>query len=247
MSRKSRAGVFLERTLDDPLDFVSTSRVIVVHVRMSISCCLFEGQPAQCDSLLTTYLSRSAQTLLHNKAVSMSEEEDKLLASVQANVVDQSEYEGSVLRQANRATAPILSTTGFPANDEGFEPNVVWNIVSKTRKEIETDPDNERLHMKLQLLLHWSGGNQRNRQQRQQQQDMSRTWKKLERLEMERSKRLYQGTAAKDPSIDQGHDVMTMPQAQQPRKRIPIMKRKYASLEGDEERKKKPALKKAKK
>lgn len=169
----------------------------------------------------------------------MNEEEDKLLASIQANVVDQSEYEGSVLRQATRATAPILSTAGFPSNDEDFEPNVLWNIVSKTRKEIETDPDNERLHMKLQLLLHWLGANKN-----KQQHDVSRTWKKLERLEMERSKRLHQGSPAKDLAIDQGNEA-TMSKAQHARKRIPIMKRKYASIEGDEERKK-PALKKPK-
>lgn len=160
--------------------------------------------------------------------------EEDLLASIQANVVDQSEYEGTVLRQATLATAPTLNAS-FPANDDGFEPTVLWNAVSKTRNDIESDPDNERLHMKLQLLLHWLEGS--SKKQTNANQDLSRTWKKLERLEIDRSKRLHQGTA----NNSRHEAVMT---TAGPRKRVPIMKRKYASMEEPERTK--PVLKKPK-
>jgi hypothetical protein len=99
-------------------------------------------------------------------------DEDDILALVQANVVDQSAYEETVLRQATLATAPRLEITSssssatagrFPMDDgvAAFEPHVILARIAETRRHLSVDPDNDRLHMKLQLLLQWSNHNRK--------------------------------------------------------------------------------------
>jgi hypothetical protein len=226
-------------------------------------------------------------------------EEDDILASVQANVVDQSAYEEDVLRQATLATAPLLvlvtptttpttttSTTGaghrdhrFPANDDGFAPHILLARIAETRQMLTKDPDNDRLHLKLQLLLQWllvvqkdhhpnasivkkkskiqTTNNNNNHQfvsqttsssrtlmmkPRQQHPlpppDTTRMLEKLKRLERERSQRLHEGrrrrrrrgTNHNNININQSEPTMVLP-----RKRVPMMKRKYASRQGDDD------------
>jgi hypothetical protein len=214
------------------------------------------------------------------------EEEDDILASVLANVVDQSAYEEDVLRQATLATAPLLvlvrpttettttsTTTGghhhrFPANDDGFAPHILLARIAATRQMLTQDPDNDRLHLKLQLLLQWllvvqkdhhpshhhhsSNANNKTKMkpppssqkkqlgQRQPPPDTTRMLEKLKRLEGERSQRLHEGRrrrgAGGRSTNDDIHNInQSEPKMVLARKRVPMMKRKYASRQGDDD------------
>jgi hypothetical protein len=194
-------------------------------------------------------------------------DEDDILALVQANVVDQSAYEETVLRQATLATAPRLEITSssssatagrFPMDDgvAAFEPHVILARIAETRRHLSVDPDNDRLHMKLQLLLQWSNHNRKPKnnksgsagrgqpplsKKKKEEADTTTTttttrimYEKLRRLEIERSKRLHDGnTTTKRPAEESSSNPVTTTAPL--RKRVPMMKRKYANRMADDD------------
>jgi hypothetical protein len=72
-----------------------------------------------------------------------NDEEDAVLATLQASLHDQSVYEESVIRQATHALAPPLPTLGLPSL-EGLHPAAsathVYDLLSKVRQTQEQPP-----------------------------------------------------------------------------------------------------------